>query len=92
MRPMSTPDSVARGEHLYRRLAALEDAAAADPRIDGLAADLVAHLPSGLADALGTAMPGSAHPFAGAFLDGLSPAQAEVVRRAMDLLARRAAR
>nr|WP_263641795.1 hypothetical protein [Microbispora cellulosiformans] len=34
----------------------------------------------GQAGAARTAMPGSAHPFAGAFLDGLSPAQAEVVR------------
>ncbi|MEU8195646.1 hypothetical protein AB0C10_17870 [Microbispora amethystogenes] len=89
---MTAPESVARGEELYRRPAALEDAAVADPRIDGLAADLVAQLPPGLAAALGTAMPCSAHPFAGAFLDGLSPAQAEVVRRAMDLLTRQAAR
>ncbi|MEU7914426.1 MerR family transcriptional regulator [Microbispora bryophytorum] len=86
MRPMTTPEALARAEALYRRLAELDHADPADPRVGALAADFAAHLPRELAAALAHAMPGADDPFAQAFLADLSPAQAEVVRQATALL------
>ncbi|MEU7884079.1 MerR family transcriptional regulator [Microbispora bryophytorum] len=86
MRPMTTPEALARAEALYRRLAELDRADPADPRVGALAADFAAHLPPELAAALARAMPGADDPFAQAFLADLSPAQAEVVRQATALL------
>ncbi|MEN3534000.1 MerR family transcriptional regulator [Microbispora sp. ZYX-F-249] len=91
MRPMTTPEAVARAEVLHRRLAELDGADPADPRVAALAADLAAHLPRELAASLASAMPGADDPFAQAFLADLSPAQAEVARQAMALLAHGAA-
>lgn len=87
MRPMTTPEALARAEALYRRLAELDDADPADPRVGALAADFAAHLPPELAAPLARAMPEADDPFAQAFLADLSPAQAEVVRQTMALLA-----
>ncbi|MEU8172708.1 MerR family transcriptional regulator [Microbispora hainanensis] len=87
MRPMTTPEAVARAEMLYRRLTELDDADPADPRVGALAADFAACLPPELAAALAHRMPADDDPFAQAFLADLSPAQAEVVRRTMVLVA-----
>ncbi|WP_030505289.1 MerR family transcriptional regulator [Microbispora rosea] len=87
MRPMTTPEALARAEALHRRLAELDDADAADSRVAALAADFAAHLPPELAASLAHTMPGADDPFAQAFLADLSPAQAEVVRQAMALVA-----
>ncbi|GAA3262834.1 MerR family transcriptional regulator [Nonomuraea helvata] len=81
------PEVTARGHEFYRRLDELTDASPDDPRVAPLAAMLadysVEHLlaHTGLHDW----EPGMMEPF----LDGLAPAQAEVVRQAMRLIARR---
>ncbi|WP_432923601.1 MerR family transcriptional regulator [Microbispora sp. CA-135349] len=89
MRPLTTPEALARAEELYRRLAELDEADPADPRVGALAADFAAHLPRDLAAGLATTVPSAGDPFAQAFLADLSPAQAEVVRRVLALLADR---
>lgn len=74
---------------LYERLDALADAAADDPRIPALAADLVAAVPdeafAAIAPGTGLDLPG----FKEALLAEYAPAQAEVVRRVMDAFAER---
>ncbi|MEV0235888.1 MerR family transcriptional regulator [Nonomuraea sp. NPDC050786] len=81
------PEVAARGHEFYQRLDELADASPDDPKVAPLAAmladysaeHLLAH--AGLPDW----EPGMMEPF----LDGLAPAQAEVVRQAMRLIARR---
>ncbi|WP_030848989.1 MerR family transcriptional regulator [Streptomyces sp. NRRL F-4474] len=68
---------------LYERLDELADAAADDPRIPGLAAELVAAVPDEVFAAIprgGAVVPG----FKEALLAEYAPAQAEVVRRVME--------
>ncbi|MFD9412698.1 MerR family transcriptional regulator [Streptomyces sp. NPDC059989] len=69
---------------LYERLDALADAAADDPRIAALAADMVAAVP----DEVFAAIPKRGGPVVAGFKDALladfAPAQAEVVRRVME--------
>ncbi|MEU9256074.1 MerR family transcriptional regulator [Streptomyces sp. NPDC048270] len=68
---------------LYERLDELADAAADDPRIPGLAAELVAAVPDEVFAAVpaeGVVVPG----FKEALLAEFAPAQAEVVRRVME--------
>ncbi|MFD7657138.1 MerR family transcriptional regulator [Actinosynnema sp. NPDC059797] len=72
------PDAVRRDRELTERLADLAEAGVDDPRVEALAADLVAALP---ADLLAGGDAGG--PFADAVLDTLAPAQAEVVRRVL---------
>ncbi|GGL21888.1 MerR family transcriptional regulator [Planomonospora parontospora] len=96
-----------RVEDLYRELDALADADPGDPRVPGLAERLADAVPpdmlrSGLLDpalrpadadggADGEAPAGEREAFARAFLADLPPAQAEVVRQVMALLADRSA-
>ncbi|MFB7174196.1 MerR family transcriptional regulator [Streptomyces sp. NPDC056254] len=68
---------------LYERLDELADAAVDDPRIPGLAAELVAAVPEEVFAAIprdGVVVPG----FKEALLADYAPAQAEVVRRVME--------
>lgn len=68
-------------EDLAERLTALSTAAADDPRVPALAAEIAATLPPDLVS-------GEAEgPFAEAVLNSLSPAQAEVMRQAIQRLA-----
>jgi DNA-binding transcriptional MerR regulator len=84
LRPLADdPAVVERGLALHREMDALADAEADDPRIGPLAAALADGLPDGLVDG---PVDG---PFGEAVLESLAPAQAEVVRRALGLVARR---
>ncbi|TMR10230.1 MerR family transcriptional regulator [Nonomuraea turkmeniaca] len=80
------PEVTARGHEFYRRLDELADAELDDPRIAPLAEMLaeysVRHMPAGAVPD-GTDWVEAVEPF----LDGLAPAQAEVVRRTVTLLA-----
>ncbi|HWO68228.1 MAG TPA: MerR family transcriptional regulator [Umezawaea sp.] len=85
LRPIAdNPAAVERGLALHRDLDALADATVDDPRVGPLAEALAASLPAGLMSG-GTAD----DPFGEAVLESLAPAQAEVVRRALRLAARR---
>ncbi|MFG6196922.1 MerR family transcriptional regulator [Nonomuraea sp. JJY05] len=81
------PEMVARGQDFYRRLDELADASPADPRVGPLAESLadysVVHLLAG------SGPPDWDPAVVEPFLDGLAPAQAEVVRQAMRIMARR---
>ncbi|WP_431914685.1 MerR family transcriptional regulator [Nonomuraea jabiensis] len=81
------PEMAARGHDFYRRLDALADASTDDPRVGPLAESLadysVVHLLAGSGPPDWD--PAAVEPF----LDGLAPAQAEVVRQAMRIMARR---
>ncbi|MEO6087633.1 MAG: MerR family transcriptional regulator, partial [Umezawaea sp.] len=81
------PAVVARGVALNRELDALADAETDDPRIGPLAAAMAESLPSELV--VGVADGTADDPFGAAVLDSLAPAQAEVVRRALELAVRR---
>ncbi|MFF4621704.1 MerR family transcriptional regulator [Nonomuraea jabiensis] len=81
------PEMAARGHDFYRRLDALADASADDPRVGPLAESLADY---SLVHLLAGAGPPDWDPAAvEPFLDGLAPAQAEVVRQAMRIMARR---
>ncbi|MGV9384088.1 MerR family transcriptional regulator [Nonomuraea sp. NPDC003707] len=81
------PETTARGHDFYHRLDALADASPDDPRVGPLAESLadysVVHLLAGSGQPDWD--PAAVEPF----LDGLAPAQAEVVRQAMRIMARR---
>ncbi|MEV4360280.1 MerR family transcriptional regulator [Nonomuraea sp. NPDC049625] len=81
------PEMTARGHDFYRRLDALADASPDDPRVGPLAESLadysMVHLLAG------SGPPGWDPAAVEPFLDGLAPAQAEVVRQAMRIMARR---
>ncbi|MEV1175445.1 MerR family transcriptional regulator [Nonomuraea sp. NPDC049784] len=81
------PEVAARGHEFYRRLDALADASPDDPRVAPLAAMLADYSVEHVLTHTGPHgwEPGAVEPF----LDGLAPAQAEVVRQAMRLIARR---
>ncbi|MFD4632563.1 MerR family transcriptional regulator [Streptomyces sp. NPDC058284] len=100
---LGSPGAVERAHEVYARLDALAGADLGDPRtqaaVDEAARALADTLPDSLLSALGS---GDAQAFAEgrgdrgdgfleAFLADFAPAQAEVLRRAMGLLARRAA-
>jgi len=97
LRPLTTPEAVARGRELYRRLEELADADPGDARVAGLAADFAASIPAELTGLAGAAEeadgPGGGGNAAAVWLDAitaeLSPAQAEVVRLAVRRLAER---
>lgn len=75
---------------LYDRLDALAEASADDPRVAVLAADAVAAVPDEVLAAIPEPGPQAAG-FGAALLADHTPAQAEVIRRVMDLLAARLA-
>jgi len=98
LRPLTTPEAVARGRELYRRLEELADADPGDARVAGLAADFAASIPAELTGLAGAAEEaggpgGDGGNDAAVWLDAitaeLSPAQAEVVRLAVRRLAER---
>lgn len=88
LEPLTTPEALARGHELYRRLDALGDAAPDDPRVAALAADLAAHLPREMAAAMTAADASGERSWQ--WLDEpaaeVTPAQAEVFRLLVALL------
>lgn len=78
------PAMVARGMELHRRLDELADAPTDDPRVAELAAEFADIMPGELPADMDTE-----HPFSAAVLDAMAPAQAEVVRQAIRLIAAR---
>ncbi len=87
LRPLAEPAALDRGRDLYARLDALATADPTDPRVAGLAADLAAHLPAGMAAAMTTTAedPATAH-WWHSMTQEMSPAQAEVFRQLLLLL------
>ncbi|GAA1340565.1 MerR family transcriptional regulator [Catellatospora bangladeshensis] len=84
------PAAVARGQEVHRRLDELSDAPVDDPRVPPLAAELADSVPRELLAVLPPpAEFGPDHPFSAVVLDAMAPAQAEVVRRALRILADR---
>jgi DNA-binding transcriptional MerR regulator len=95
IRPLTEPAALAAGRALYRRLDELSDAAPGDPRITALAADFAAHIPAEMAAEMIKALdsdPGTSE--SGRWLaemaDEITPAQAEVFRRAVTILREKA--
>lgn len=95
---LSEPAAQLRGQELYTRLDQLADADPGDPDVRAqvvhLAADLAAHLPAELADAITSALArqvdrGPAERWLDAVTDLLAPAQAEVLRQLFTRLAER---
>lgn len=76
------PAAATRDAELASRLEALSEANPDDPRVPALAAEIAAALPPALRPATG-----DRGDFGEAVLDALSPAQAEVMRQALRLLA-----
>ncbi|GAA3191792.1 MerR family transcriptional regulator [Dactylosporangium siamense] len=87
LRPLTEPAALARGQALYARLDDLADADPGDPRVAGLAEDLAAHLPAGMAAAMTDA---GNEQWIGTMAGEMSAAQAEVFRRLVDVLRGRA--
>ncbi|MBW1604205.1 MerR family transcriptional regulator [Streptomyces sp. JJ66] len=95
----SDPEALARAYDLYARMDELADAPVDDPRVEVLAREVVAALPEDVAREVGQEM-ASAGPgvldrrtgdgFARALFAAYTPAQAEVLARAIGLLAERA--
>ncbi|MEW9551054.1 MerR family transcriptional regulator [Nonomuraea sp. NPDC050783] len=79
------PEAAASGHEFYRRLDELAGADPGDPRVEPLAALLADYSLRHLLPALGTGMEWDARAIE-PFLDGLAPAQAAVIRRAVRLL------
>ena len=75
LRPLAEPEAAARVRDLYARMDELADADVDDPRIAGVAADLVACLPEELLRVF------AEQADEGPWTDGMTPAQAEVFRR-----------
>ncbi|WUI00269.1 MerR family transcriptional regulator [Spirillospora sp. NBC_00431] len=84
LRPLAEPDAAARAGRIYARLDEIVGAAAGDPRIPGIAEDLVNLLPKGLAELM------VAEGTGGGWLDEMSAAQGEVFRLVLKLLRERA--
>lgn len=89
LRPLTEPGAVSRGQALYARLDDLAGAGAADPRVAALAGDLAAHLPEGMATAMSATGP-DAERWMQTVTVEMSPAQAAVFRRLLELLRERA--
>ncbi|GIH28454.1 MerR family transcriptional regulator [Acrocarpospora phusangensis] len=87
VRPLLEPDALARAHALYARLDELAGADPADPRVAALAADLVAHLPPGMAAAM---IDHADAEWPAWIADEATPAQAEVFRLAVTTLTERA--
>ncbi|WP_188197337.1 MerR family transcriptional regulator [Nonomuraea sp. SYSU D8015] len=83
------PEVTARGHEFYRRLDELADAEPDDPRIAPLAAMLADYSMSHLLGDDGSGVPDGSVETMEPFLDGLAPAQAEVVRQAVRRIAAR---
>ncbi|MFC6081109.1 MerR family transcriptional regulator [Sphaerisporangium aureirubrum] len=92
MRPLTEPAALARSHALYARLDEIAEATPGDPRVPALAADLAAHLPDDLAAAMIEHLPADGDSM-GAWLetldDEMTPAQAEVFRQVVRILAGR---
>ena len=73
MRPLTEPDALARAHALYERLDELADAAPGDPRIAALAADLAAHIPDEMANAMIESLDSTAQPSEGDAPPGSRP-------------------
>ncbi|MEO3784682.1 MerR family transcriptional regulator [Actinocorallia sp. B10E7] len=88
MRPLTTPEALARSHELYRRLDELDEAEPGDPRVAVLAADLAAHLPEEMAAAMAanTDPPERSWQWLEEMAVEVSPAQAEVFRLLVALL------
>jgi DNA-binding transcriptional MerR regulator len=85
LRPLTEPAAVSRGQALYARLDDLATAAPTDPRVAGLAIDLAAHLPEGMAAAM-TATGPDTDRWMQTVTQEMSPAQAEVFHRLLSIL------
>lgn len=81
--------AVLRGHEIHRRLDELSDAAVDDPRVTPLATEFANSLPPELLVTLAPAGLDTDHPFSVALLDAMAPAQAEVIRQALRLIADR---
>jgi DNA-binding transcriptional MerR regulator len=88
LRPFAEPPVLGRVHNIYARLDELADADPHDPRVAVLAADLAAHIPGEMATAmienLGSA---GGEPWLDAIAAEVAPAQAEVLRRVVTILA-----
>ncbi|MEO3813023.1 MerR family transcriptional regulator [Sphaerisporangium sp. B11E5] len=92
MRPLTEPAALARGHELYARLDAVAGASPGDPRVTELAADLAAHIPGEMAAAMVEHLPAGEdgdQPWLEMMGDELTPAQTEVFRQAVRILAGR---
>ncbi|MBN6054198.1 MerR family transcriptional regulator [Nonomuraea sp. RK-328] len=98
MRPLTEPDTLARGLDLYRRLDDLAGADPDDPGVAELAADLAGHIPDAMASAMiensrDAAAGGSpvtdGDRWLGTLAGEMTPAQAEVLRLLMERLRER---
>ncbi|TMR92723.1 MerR family transcriptional regulator [Nonomuraea basaltis] len=81
------PEATERGHEFYRRLDELAGAEPGDPRIAPLAATLAEYSLRHMRPAAAPGPPGFDAEVIEPFLDGLAPAQAEVVRQAVRLIA-----
>ncbi|MFD0904873.1 MerR family transcriptional regulator [Actinomadura sediminis] len=75
LRPLAEPEAAARVRDLYARMDELADADVDDPRVAEVAADFAALLPAEMVRAF------AEQADEGPYLDGMTPAQAEVLRR-----------
>jgi DNA-binding transcriptional MerR regulator len=82
LKPLTTPEALTRGHELYRRMDELADAEPDDPRVAGIAADLAAHLPEEMAQAMVAGVDSDAEvwPWLEEMSGEVAPAQAEVLR------------
>jgi DNA-binding transcriptional MerR regulator len=94
MRPLTDPAALAEGHALYARLDEIAEADPGDPQVAALAADVAAHIPPELAAAMIGHLPAETEdggqggvPWQEMLADELTPAQAEVFRQAMRILA-----
>jgi hypothetical protein len=81
---LGSPEAVARAGEAYALLDALSGAGPDDPRVEEAARALAGCIPPGLFPEAGG--PDQDSGFLRAFYDDLSPAQAEVIRRALRIL------
>ncbi|KAB2341338.1 MerR family transcriptional regulator [Actinomadura rudentiformis] len=95
LRPLTTPEALARGEAIYARIDELAEAAPDDPRVAELAADIADHLPEEMKAMMLASVDGHPDTFNenGRWLSEmsltLSPAQAEVFHVLMTMLKER---
>jgi len=86
------PEAMRRAYAIYARLDELAEADLDDPRVEELAAMVADSMPQGLADSPGVAGGGETDTFAEALFADFPPAQAQVLRRATQLLHQRGRR